>query len=153
LLWLLLHCLLKNLILSYCCRALVKKPKVLILDEATSALDNESEAIVQEAIDQLIQAHAQTVVVIAHRLSTIRKADKIAYISHGKVQEYGTHDELVIKEHGHYKRLFESSQMKATVDTSGLHSKIDKNADEEDEDGGDINWEAQIEEEEREKGF
>lgn len=131
-------------------RALVKKPSILILDEATSALDNESEAIVQEAIYEIMQSNKQTVIVIAHRLSTVRKADKIAFIGNGKVLEYGSHDELVAKPHGRYQRLFESSKRRATIDIiAGKHKNDTK---EEEEDDEQIDWEAMIQEEE-EKAF
>ena len=76
-------------------RAIIKKPAVLLLDEATSALDNESERIVQAALDEIMAKQKRTTVVIAHRLSTIRGADKIAVVSEGKVLEQGTHDELL----------------------------------------------------------
>jgi ATP-binding cassette subfamily B (MDR/TAP) protein 1 len=87
-------------------RALVKKPAVLLLDEATSALDAASERVVQESIDALQQAHAQTTIVIAHRLSTIRNADKIAVIDKGQVVEIGNHDQLIAKG-GLYKQLWD----------------------------------------------
>ena len=76
-------------------RAIIKKPKVLLLDEATSALDNESERIVQAALDEIMTKQKRTTIVIAHRLTTIRRADKIAVISDGVVLEQGTHDELL----------------------------------------------------------
>jgi len=85
-------------------RVLIKKPAIVLLDEATSALDSESEAVVQEALDTLMQKGNQTVVVIAHRLSTIRNADMIAVIADGKVVETGTHTELVAKK-GAYNDL------------------------------------------------
>ena len=72
-------------------------PKVLLLDEATSALDNESEKIVQQALDELLVAQKRTTLVIAHRLSTIRNADKICFIAKGRVAEEGTHNELLDK--------------------------------------------------------
>jgi ATP-binding cassette subfamily B (MDR/TAP) protein 1 len=142
-----------NLFFTSICSALVKKPKVLILDEATSALDNESEAIVQAAIDRLMTSRSHTVIMIAHRLSTVRNADKIAYIGQGHVLEYGSHDELIEKEHGLYKRLFASSKQKATLDSVGLRTKKDTDEkEEEDEEEEEIDWEAQIAEEE-EKAF
>ena len=85
-------------------RAIIKKPAVLLLDEATSALDNESERIVQAALDEIMAKLKRTTIVIAHRLSTIRTADKIAVISDGAVVEEGTHDEL-LAQHGMYTNL------------------------------------------------
>lgn len=101
-------------------RALLKKPKVLILDEATSALDSESEAIVQGALDKLMASREHTTIVIAHRLSTIRHADRIAYISDGKVQEIGSHDELLKQVDGRYRRLVESQKRSSTLSSVGL---------------------------------
>ena len=68
---------------------------MLLLDEATSALDNESERVVQAALDEIMAKQKRTTVVIAHRLSTIRNADKIAVVSDGQIVESGTHDELL----------------------------------------------------------
>ena len=84
-------------------RAMLKDAPIVILDEATSALDNESEAIVQKALDNLIQN--KTVFVIAHRLSTIKNADRIAVINEGELAELGTHDELMNIADGKYKHL------------------------------------------------
>lgn len=84
-------------------RAFVKNAPILILDEATSALDNKSEAVVQQAIDNLMKN--RTVLVIAHRLSTVRNADCIAVINNGKIVECGTHEELLAKE-GDYAALY-----------------------------------------------
>lgn len=86
-------------------RALVKNSPIVILDEATSALDNESEAIVQKALDNLMEN--RTVFVIAHRLSTIHNADRIAVLNEGELVELGSHKELIIKEGGRYKNLYE----------------------------------------------
>ena len=85
-------------------RALVKQPALLLLDEATSALDNESERVVQAAIDAALARERRTSITIAHRLSTIRHADKIAVIEEGRVVEEGTHDEL-FRAGGAYRRL------------------------------------------------
>ncbi|KAK3234961.1 hypothetical protein CYMTET_54811 [Cymbomonas tetramitiformis] len=90
-------------------RTLVKKPQILLLDEATSALDNESERLVQAALDSLLQTQRRTTLIIAHRLTTIRNADKIVVVDEGKVAEQGTHDELV-KLKGKYAVLQASSQ-------------------------------------------
>ena len=86
-------------------RAFIKNAPIVILDEATSALDNQSEAIVQQAIDNLMKD--KTVFVIAHRLSTIRNADKIVVINAGELVELGTHEELMNIENGQYKALYE----------------------------------------------
>ena len=77
---------------------------MLLLDEATSALDAESEHQVQQALDKLINAGKQTVVVVAHRLSTIKDANEILVMQHGEIKERGTHQELVDM-NGVYKNL------------------------------------------------
>ncbi|KAK8735750.1 hypothetical protein OTU49_005300 [Cherax quadricarinatus] len=74
-------------------RALVRQPRILLLDEATSALDNQSEAVVQQALDKVRQG--RTTVIVAHRLSTIKTADKIVVFSEGKIVESGTHEDLM----------------------------------------------------------
>jgi ABC-type multidrug transport system fused ATPase/permease subunit len=86
-------------------RALLKNPKILILDEATSALDSESEKLVQEALETLMEG--RTSIVIAHRLSTIRKATKIYVIQAGEIVESGNHTELTALEDGIYANLVE----------------------------------------------
>ncbi len=86
-------------------RAMLKDAPIVILDEATSALDNKSEAIVQKALDNLIQN--KTVFVIAHRLSTIKNADRIAVVDEGRLAELGTHEELMNIEGGKYRYLYE----------------------------------------------
>ncbi|MDT9684231.1 ABC transporter ATP-binding protein [Streptomyces sp. TRM76323] len=83
-------------------RALVRDPRVLVLDEATSALDSRSEALVQEALARLVAG--RTVFVVAHRLSTVRNADRIVVMDRGRVQETGTHAELLARG-GAYARL------------------------------------------------
>lgn len=90
-------------------RALLKNPPILILDEATSALDTESERLVQDAINHMMEN--RTSLVIAHRLSTIRHADEIIVLHKGEIAERGTHDELLAKG-GIYKRLVEMQEFK-----------------------------------------
>ncbi len=94
-------------------RAMIKNSSIIILDEATSALDNQSEAIVQKAIENLMKE--KTVIVIAHRLSTIKNADKIAVINEGELVELGTHEELMSIPDGHYKNLYEMQFKKQEV--------------------------------------
>jgi ABC-type multidrug transport system fused ATPase/permease subunit len=84
-------------------RALLKNPSILILDEATSSLDSESEKLVQEALEILMQG--RTSIIIAHRLSTIRSADQILVLDNGEIREQGTHKELIDLENGMYKNL------------------------------------------------
>jgi ABC transporter fused permease/ATP-binding protein len=84
-------------------RALLKNPSILILDEATSSLDSESERLVQEALEILMQG--RTSIIIAHRLSTIRSADQILVLDNGEITEQGTHQELMTLENGKYKNL------------------------------------------------
>lgn len=86
-------------------RALLKDPAILILDEATSALDTESEQLIQEALEVLLEG--RTAFIIAHRLSTIRRADRIYVIEDGQVRESGNHEELMQKNEGSYRRLAE----------------------------------------------
>lgn len=86
-------------------RLLIFRPDILILDEATSNIDIETENIIQYAIEQLISK--RTSIIIAHRLSTIRHADKIIVLQKGEIIEMGTMDELLMKEKGHFRRLYE----------------------------------------------
>ena len=86
-------------------RALVLDPDILILDEATSSVDPETEAVIQYAIEKLIDK--RTSIIVAHRLSTIRHADNIMVLEHGRKREFGNHDALLQLENGLYRRLYE----------------------------------------------
>jgi subfamily B ATP-binding cassette protein MsbA len=90
-------------------RAIFKNPPILILDEATSALDTESEKLVQEALDKLMEN--RTTIVIAHRLSTIQHANEIVVLDKGEIMEKGTHDELIAN-NGIYRKLVEMQEFK-----------------------------------------
>jgi subfamily B ATP-binding cassette protein MsbA len=85
-------------------RALLRDPPILILDEATSALDTESERLVQQAIERLMQE--RTVLVIAHRLATVRHADEIVVLDEGRLVQRGSHEEL-LRAGGLYRRLYD----------------------------------------------
>ena len=84
-------------------RAILKNAPILILDEATSSLDAESEASVQQALQNLMQG--RTTIVIAHRLSTVRRAGRIIVLDDGRIRESGTHEELVVRR-GLYWKLY-----------------------------------------------
>jgi ATP-binding cassette subfamily B protein len=86
-------------------RAFLADAPILILDEATSSLDSESEALIQEAMQRLMAG--RTSIVIAHRLSTVRAMDRILVFEHGRVVEEGSHESLLRRPHGHYRRLFD----------------------------------------------
>ena len=90
-------------------RAVIKNPPILILDEATSSLDTESERLVQDAINNMMQN--RTSIVIAHRLSTIRHADEIIVLQKGEIVERGNHDALMQKG-GYYYRLVQMQEVK-----------------------------------------
>lgn len=113
-------------------RAILKKPKILLFDEATSALDSQSEAIVQQAITNLMETKNQTVIVIAHRLSTIKNADRIAVVADGVIKEIGPHDYLMSIPDGRYRRLVEYNQI------SGEKKKDLKKQDDEEEDTDEV---------------
>jgi len=83
----------------------IKNPKIFLLDEATSNLDASSESQFQEALKRVLKG--RTTIIVAHRLSTVIFADRILYLENGKIVEEGTHSELMSKENGKYRLLFE----------------------------------------------
>ncbi len=113
-----------------------------------SALDSESEAVVQAALDKIMTSRDHTTIVIAHRLSTIRNADRIAFIEDGVVKEFGTHDELLSRTHGRYKRLVDAQKRSSTLDSIGGASAAAKHVDGE-EDEEEYDWKTEVEEEEK----
>jgi ABC-type transport system involved in Fe-S cluster assembly fused permease/ATPase subunit len=89
-------------------RTILKNPRIIMLDEATSALDAETEQHIQEALTKL--AKGRTMLVIAHRLGTIRHADQILVLHEGKVQEQGTHNELLVRD-GSYATMWKKQSL------------------------------------------
>ncbi|EZG52967.1 putative transporter ATP-binding cassette domain protein, partial [Gregarina niphandrodes] len=112
-------------------RAILRDPSILILDEATSALDNESEKIVQDALDKLVEMKKRTTIIIAHRLTTIRRADMIAvFEKKGQAQgsviaELGTHDELMSIDNGIYRQLVQAQTLKNVEEAAEIAETIE----------------------------
>ncbi len=94
-------------------RAYVTNPSILVLDEATSSVDSHSEQLIQNATDKM--TNGRTSIVIAHRLATVKKANKILVMDAGKIVEHGTHEQLLKKENGYYKNLYEVQFLKEEV--------------------------------------
>jgi ATP-binding cassette subfamily B protein len=111
-------------------RAILRNPAILILDEATSSLDSESESLVQQALNGLMQG--RTSVIIAHRLSTVRRADCIYVIKEGEIVESGTHEELVVRPDGVYRTLselqFDNSRQAGAMTPDEGNGSIDSTA-------------------------
>jgi subfamily B ATP-binding cassette protein MsbA len=105
-------------------RAILKDPAILLLDEATSSLDNESEGLVQEALDRLMQH--RTTVIVAHRLSTIKVAHRIAVLDQGRIVELGTHNELM-ELNGLYARLYSMQFRDPEEELAALHAAMSSN--------------------------
>jgi ATP-binding cassette subfamily B protein len=90
-------------------RAVLADARILIFDEATSSLDSISEALMQQALEDVIED--RTTIIVAHRLSTVQKVDRILVFDHGQIVEQGTHAELLARPGGHYRRLFQSQAL------------------------------------------
>ncbi len=99
-------------------RAILADAPVLVLDEATSSLDSVSEALIQDALDRLMEG--RTTLIVAHRLSTLRAVDRILVFEQGRIIEQGRHDELLNRENGAYRRLYETQQMGLSEPTAEL---------------------------------
>jgi len=98
-------------------RAVLKDPSILILDEATASVDSETEHVIQEAIERII--NGRTTIMIAHRLSTLKKADKIIVVEDGKIAEIGSHDDLMAAQGRYYKLVRIQSLAKDIIDSEG----------------------------------
>ena len=102
-------------------RAVLKSPSILIFDEATAAVDSETEHLIQEAIDRLIEG--KTTIMIAHRLSTLKRANRIIVVDNGKIIENGTPEELLALK-GKYYKLVEIQTMRADADRMSREERL-----------------------------
>ena len=93
-------------------RTIIHKPEIMILDEATANIDTETEVLIQDSLEKLM--NIGTLLIVAHRLSTIRNADRIIYLSHGEIIESGNHAKLLEKK-GRYYELYKLQQDKAML--------------------------------------
>ena len=116
-------------------RAILKNAPILVLDEATSSLDSNSEMLIQDALNNLMQN--KTVIVIAHRLSTIQKMDKIIVVDDGRIIEQGSHSELLKNEYSLYKKLWE---LQAGGFLKSEPDEPEEESEEDDEDENDEDW-------------
>jgi len=104
-------------------RALLRDPRVLLLDEATSALDVESEVMIQNALDHLVQG--RTTLIVAHRLSTIRNANRIVVLNHGEIAEIGSHEELIAKKGIYYRMNLLQSKEISTAEAAEIGKALE----------------------------
>ena len=120
-------------------RALVRNPKILLLDEATSALDNESESIVQVALDKA--RLGRTTIIVAHRLSTIRNADVIFAFEKGEIKESGTHDDLMERKGIYYNLVISQtkSHKKTKLKLNENETETESSGSGDEEDSNDFN--------------
>ena len=103
---------------------MIRNPRILLLDEATSALDNESESIVQAALDKA--SVGRTTIIIAHRLSTIKNADAIFAFEHGTIAEIGSHSELMKKKSIYYDLVVNQQQISEDFDENNMKDHLHK---------------------------
>ena len=99
-------------------RAILADAPILVLDEATSSLDSVSEALIQDALDRLMDG--RTTLIVAHRLSTLRAVDRILVFDHGQIVEEGSHQELMAR-NGRYRQLYDTQQLGIEAEVTAAH--------------------------------